>query len=129
MNPLENVPDAEKDWHSGSNNQVLDLVHPSLYPIVYNRTFAKDPQTGKCERLKPPANRAHYVSQNFQWLPSDFTVADDGSVTLASPYINNAHPQKYAALEYVIPKLLERAIPLWERVLSDMCRPLLPLRT
>lgn len=26
--PLENVPDKEKDWHPGSNEQVLDLVHP-----------------------------------------------------------------------------------------------------
>ena len=31
---LENVPDNEKDWHPGSNNQVLDLVHPSLYCFV-----------------------------------------------------------------------------------------------
>ena len=27
---LREVPDAEKDWHPGSDNQVLDLVHPSL---------------------------------------------------------------------------------------------------
>lgn len=35
---LENVPDDKKDWHPGSNNQVLDLVHPSLYPFVAGRT-------------------------------------------------------------------------------------------
>ena len=29
----------------------------------------------------------------------------------------------------MIPKLLERAVPLWERVLSDLRRPLLPFRT
>ena len=39
------------------------------------------------------------------------------------------HPRKHAALESAIPKLLERAIPLWERVLSDTRRPLLPFRT
>ncbi|KAJ0393535.1 hypothetical protein P43SY_000671 [Pythium insidiosum] len=32
---LEDVPDEQKDWHPGSNNQVLDLVHPSLYCCVY----------------------------------------------------------------------------------------------
>ena len=128
VSPLENVPDAEKDWHPRSDNQVLDLVHPSLYPIVYNRTFVQDPQTGTFV-LKPPFDHKHYVSQKFQWLPSDFTVAEDGTVTLASPYINNVHPQKHAALESVVPKLLERAIPLWERVLSDTRRPLLPFRT
>ena len=129
VSPLENVPDAEKDWHPRSDNQVLDLVHPSLYPIVYNRTFFQDPQTGKLKASEPPNRDQYYVSHKFQWLPSDFAVAEDGTVTLASPYINNIHPQKHAALELVIPKLLGRAIPLWERVLSDIRRPLLPFRT
>ena len=31
---LENVSDDLKDWHPGSNNQVLDLVHPSLFPYI-----------------------------------------------------------------------------------------------
>jgi len=35
---LEDVPDKRKDWHPGSNGKVLDLVHPSLYPLVYGRT-------------------------------------------------------------------------------------------
>lgn len=25
---LENVPEAKNDWHPGSDNRVLDLVHP-----------------------------------------------------------------------------------------------------
>ena len=33
--PLVDVPDAHKDWHPGSNEQVLDLVHPSLHPLTY----------------------------------------------------------------------------------------------
>lgn len=35
---LENVPEAKKDWHPGSNNQVLDLVHPSLFCFTAGRT-------------------------------------------------------------------------------------------
>ncbi|KAH7110511.1 hypothetical protein B0J13DRAFT_489695 [Dactylonectria estremocensis] len=35
---LENVPEEEKDWHPGSNKQVLNLVHPSLCPLVYGRS-------------------------------------------------------------------------------------------
>jgi hypothetical protein len=27
-----------KDWHPNSNEQVLNLVHPSLFPLVYGRT-------------------------------------------------------------------------------------------
>ena len=81
-----------------------------------------------CEVLKPP-EVTHTTSRKLQWLPSDFAIAEDGTVTLASPYINNVHPQKHAALESVIPKLFEREIPLWERVLSDTPRPLLPFGT
>ena len=36
--PLEIVPERDKDWHSGSNGQVLNLVHPSLYPLVYGQS-------------------------------------------------------------------------------------------
>jgi hypothetical protein len=35
---LENVPEEEKDWHPGTNEQVLDLLHPSLYCFVAGRT-------------------------------------------------------------------------------------------
>ncbi|KAJ2659055.1 hypothetical protein IWW48_003684, partial [Coemansia sp. RSA 1200] len=30
------------DWHPNSNNQVLNLVHPSLFPIVYKRSMLLD---------------------------------------------------------------------------------------
>ena len=78
--------------------------------------------------LRPPGGGGYTVSEKFQWLPSDFAVAEDGTVALLSPYINNVHGQKHPALESVIPRLLERAVPLWERVLSDTRRPLLPFR-
>lgn len=32
---MRNVPDNQKDWHPGSNEQVLDLVHPSMFPLRY----------------------------------------------------------------------------------------------
>jgi hypothetical protein len=35
---LEDVPEEQKDWYPGSNKQVLDLVHPSLYPLMYGRS-------------------------------------------------------------------------------------------
>ncbi|KAF2724219.1 hypothetical protein K431DRAFT_218256 [Polychaeton citri CBS 116435] len=36
--PLEDVPAPRKDWHPGSDEQVLDLVHPSLFPLQYGRS-------------------------------------------------------------------------------------------
>lgn len=32
---LENLPAKALDWHPGSGGQVLDIVHPSIYPLVY----------------------------------------------------------------------------------------------
>ena len=131
MTPLEAVPDPEKDWHPGSDDLVLNLVNPSLYPIVYGRTMGKVSGSDTTTILEPPkledAN-PQFVSRRFQWLPSDFSVDDNGKVTLTSPYINNIHPTRHEELHSVIPEILQRALPMFERVLSDLLRPLLPTR-
>ncbi|KAJ6548599.1 hypothetical protein B0H19DRAFT_1221043 [Mycena capillaripes] len=128
---LENVPDSKRDWHPGSSEQVLDLVHPSLYCIVYDRTHAYDPH-----KPRVPANFLRVVptlgddddddsqpdwsiSSAFCWLPSDFFVGLDGSVKLVSPYINNLHPEKHQALYRVIEEILSGFIPMFDRVLGD----------
>jgi hypothetical protein len=38
VSPFECVPDDEKDYHPGSDGKVVDLVHPSLFPVIYGRT-------------------------------------------------------------------------------------------
>ncbi|KAJ6542721.1 hypothetical protein B0H19DRAFT_1171611 [Mycena capillaripes] len=126
---LENVPDAKKDWHPGSNGQVLDLVHPSLYCVVYGRTHAYIPGKPRVAANfvpvhppKPKANQEEWTSQDFLWLPSDFTVDGDGAVTLASSYINNLHPALHQPLYRVIEEVLTGFIPMFERVLGDANR-------
>ncbi|KAF7368720.1 hypothetical protein MVEN_00196700 [Mycena venus] len=126
---LENVPDAEKDWHPGSDGKVLDLVHPSLYCIVYGRTHAYLPgkpriPSNLCQ-VDPPPNTAakeFMLSETSCWMPSDFTVHEDGSVKLVSPYINNLHPTRHRNLYPIIEEILSGFIPLWERVLGDINR-------
>ena len=128
---MENIPDSEKDWHPGSDGFVHNLAHPSLYSIVYGRTIGKTPGSAAATILKPPVLGGvdpKYVSQRFQWIPSDFSVDDDGKVTLASPYINNIHPTRHKEVYSVIPEILQHALPMFERVLSDLLRPLLPMR-
>ena len=34
----DKIPEKLKDWHPGSNERVWDLVHPSLFPLIYGRT-------------------------------------------------------------------------------------------
>ncbi|KAG8741164.1 hypothetical protein FRC11_014943, partial [Ceratobasidium sp. 423] len=134
---LEDVPESEKDWHPRSNGQVLDLVHPSLYPIVYGRTlsYPEDSndrsQTALQVWLKPPTSgkpqsayswrtqEEYYVSKRFQWLPTDFDVSEDGKSVKSVSYVNNLHPLKHAELYKTIEELIVAYIPLFERVLTD----------
>ena len=131
MVPLEVVPDSERDWHPGSDGLVLNLVRPGLYPIVYGRTMGKVTGSDTVTILGPPEFKGadpRFVSKRFQLLPSDFSVDGDGKATLISPYINNIHPAHHKEMYSVIPEILQCALPMFERVLSDSLRPLLPMR-
>ncbi|KEP48077.1 DUF4246 family protein [Rhizoctonia solani 123E] len=133
---LENVPEAEKDWHPHSDKQVLDLVHPSLYPIVYGRTLSypedsdsRDPSTLAARLEPPPPTKVHYLtvsdktdyflSKRFQWLPTDFNVSEDGKSVKSESYINNLHPIEHAELHKATEDLVAAFLPLFERVLTD----------
>jgi hypothetical protein len=119
---LEEVPDAEKDWHPGSDGQVLDLVHPSLFCLVRE-------VSGAPERAwqSPTTGSSRYeFSEKFQWLPTDVEVGDDGEAEFLS-YVNNVHPVAHRELASVLPDLFSRLLPLWENVLTDLHHPR-PLR-
>jgi len=107
VKPLEDVPDFHKDWHPGSDDKMLDLVHPSLFPLVYGRTrilpdsvtslddcIARcgegvllpvpsreggDPDRWDGYSVKPPVVPGPY-SLNFQWLPCDIDISGEDSV-------------------------------------------------
>lgn len=119
---LEQVPEAELDWHPGSGGQVLDLVHPSLFCLVREAS-------GEFERAwRNPTDRysKYEFSEKFQWLPTDVDVSDDGDVAFRS-YVNNVHPETHRELVSVLPDLFARMRPLLENVLTDLRHPR-PLR-
>ncbi|MGW2986382.1 DUF4246 domain-containing protein [Streptomyces goshikiensis] len=119
---LEQVPEVEKDWHPGSDGQVLDLVHPSLFCLV-------NEVSGGPERawLNPTDRYSRYeFSEKFQWLPTDVDVSEDGDVAFRS-YVNNVHPEVHRELASVLPELFARLRPLFENVLTDLRHPR-PLR-
>ncbi|MEV6548438.1 DUF4246 domain-containing protein [Streptomyces sp. NPDC051597] len=119
---LEQVPEAEKDWHPGSDGQVLDLVHPSLFCLV------REVSGGPERAWQNPTDRysKHEFSERFQWLPTDVDVSDEGEVTFRS-YVNNVHPEHHRELASVLPDLFARMRPLLENVLTDLRHPR-PLR-
>ncbi|MGW6705818.1 DUF4246 domain-containing protein [Streptomyces sp. NPDC054956] len=115
---LEEVPEAERDWHPGSGGQVLDLVHPSLFCLV--RGVSGEPERA----WRNPTN--HYskyeFSEKFQWLPTDVDVSEDGDVAFRS-YVNNLHPETHRELASVLPDVFARMRPLLENVLTDLRHP------
>ncbi|KAG9012311.1 hypothetical protein FRB90_006721 [Tulasnella sp. 427] len=137
VKPLEDVPDDQKDWHPRSDDQVLTLVHPSLYCGVYGRTLSyavgKDPSQRTPGDLKPLSLDEHgahtnerswvahwAVSKKFTWIPTDFEIAKDGSSAKALGYINNLHPSRSPELYKVVEALVARFSFLWDRVLTDL---------
>ncbi|MGW0719184.1 DUF4246 domain-containing protein [Streptomyces sp. NPDC002778] len=119
---LEEVPEAEKDWHPGSDGQVLDLVHPSLFCLVRGVSGAPE------RAWQNPTDRysRYEFSEKFQWLPTDVDVSDDGDAVFRS-YVNNVHPENHRELASVLPDLFARMRPLFENVLTDLRHPR-PLR-
>ncbi|EFX00262.1 duf1665 domain containing protein [Grosmannia clavigera kw1407] len=125
---LENAPDTQKDWHPGSDNQVLDLLHPSLFPVVFGRTRAL--RTGKVG-LDDAASfsgkgeltsdveegeRLRCGEDSYQWLPSDVVLSDSGASITS--YINNLRYEHHRELYKVLEQFVVAAVPLWEECLS-----------
>lgn len=129
VQPLLEQPDDGKDWHPGSEGQVLDLVHPSLFPLVFGRTRVLMDggtvpldlsntdlfDTGKIAPQQSSA--AGRASRRFQWLPCEVHFKEDTRTDVEiTSYINNLHPSNkkaYAAIE----KIISLAIPAWNEVL------------
>lgn len=144
VKPLEDMP--EKDYHPGSDNKVVNLVHPSLFPVIYGQTrvlpdrviglndclgsvgqgdLVPVPSSQNCGPVLNSRHQYHsqeqicVYSDKFQWLPCDVELVDDASCRIAS-YINNAHPVHHKPLYEVVEKIIARAIPLWNRSLSEI---------
>jgi hypothetical protein len=122
------------DWHPGTDEKVLNLVHPSMYPLVIESTkLFQDEVVGVADAIDKWAGKGtaicnqaqseactdvplEFWSDDYQWLPSNVALHDDGSVKFTS-YINNLHPTKYPEIYGAIEKLVEKALPMWDQCL------------
>ena len=101
------IPEKLKDWHPGSDGKVLDLVHPSLCPLVYGRTrilcngetTTLDDCIERCgqgeivdipewEPGSAPYNTKVF-STKFQWLPCEVDISGERSRSVISLIIYN----------------------------------------
>ncbi|KAL6230711.1 hypothetical protein BDW75DRAFT_248446 [Aspergillus navahoensis] len=124
-----------------SESVVVNLVDPSLFPLVYGRTKILDrgqscgmdeyswsscsregplvselPQLAKGDSVWPGG--PYIWSSKFQWLPCevDFTGPPGSTDVRISSYINNLHPtnrEMYSAIEAVI----SSSIKQWNEIL------------
>lgn len=105
VKPLEKIPDIHKDYHPYTDGQVLDLVHPSLFPLIYGRSRVLEEKVirledcienigkGKIIDIRPDAEMLldrkdemssrwtarddKPYSKNFQWLPCEVEISQD----------------------------------------------------
>ena len=107
---------SDIDYHPGSHNQVIDLVHPSLYIVQYDKTpVLKNGQLEivkygeQIEHAKPGVDQ-YGVSKRFQWIPALMTKNSNGKFEFGS-YINNLHPIKYKDLYDSISDIFNATVP------------------
>jgi hypothetical protein len=119
---LENIPENRKDYHPGSDGKVLDLVHPSLFPLVYGRSRILEDRiigltecirssgSGKVIEVRPPSettlgeessgyrnrtSQASPYSRKFQWLPCDVDISQpSGAKYMDSIMLNEKDANK-----------------------------------
>lgn len=124
---LENVPTEEKDFHPGSDDLVVDLVHPSLYCYVEDRSVLSKTENVSQELLpketpsspKRPCNwNVDPPSGKYRWMPAEVSLKDE-KVAFDS-YINNLHPIKHQELYSTIGDIFKQFIPLFNASLTDV---------
>ncbi|KAI8620169.1 hypothetical protein BC830DRAFT_1100565 [Chytriomyces sp. MP71] len=118
--PLEKLALYKKKWHEGSDGKVLDLVHPSDFPLVYGRSLQR--KNLLCPSghsvLRYDGIESGDVSKKYQWLPSEFKMGQDGKVEIAS-YINNLHRSVHAQLYADISAIFEDILPMFELTMGS----------
>ncbi|CRL01837.1 CLUMA_CG015174, isoform A [Clunio marinus] len=130
---LENIPDEEIDYHPGSDNQVIDLVHPSLYcyvedmSLLINRKTINPTVLSSIENPKMKDRNWKYVptyrpEAKYRWMPAEISFKDDTTISFDS-YINNLHPFTHNKLYDFIGEILRRFIPMFNRSLTDVANP------
>jgi hypothetical protein len=142
-----NIPEDKRDWHPGSDGKVLNLIHPSMYCLAYNKSIGVNglpipPPRPLPEKLIRPELQNYggddqrwyrdyeawqrqqagtFWSERFQWLPAEFLVEKSGKVKIAS-YINNLVPvgEVNKGLYLVLAEIFSKAVPLLNIVLTDL---------
>jgi hypothetical protein len=123
MSGMRRVVDdqSKRDYHPGTRDVVLDIVHPSLFPYVRGVSKLKD--GASLQEVSAGSDGRDfwgrpYEESRFQWLPSIFSVSSDGHTVSIKSYINNLGDQKHKGLYATLEKLFAAFVPHFEEVYS-----------
>ncbi|KAL7746244.1 hypothetical protein RI367_008385 [Sorochytrium milnesiophthora] len=108
------------DYHPGSDGKVLDLVHPSLFPYIHGASHVLRPHDPQVQKMMARFD-TKYCPSKYQWLPTEFSVDEEGNATVAS-YINNLDESHYPDLYRAVPQILSLFIPMFEKTLKKSLR-------
>ncbi|KAH7171247.1 hypothetical protein EDB81DRAFT_678188 [Dactylonectria macrodidyma] len=127
---LESEQADRPDWRRSSDEMVLDLIDPSLWPLCYERSRILSKKRINLQNClehcgmgdvipmpRKPGSSSEargYPSpySDYQWLPCDVSLT--GEHPRIETYVNNVHPVRHSALYSVIEKLIEKALPAWD---------------
>jgi len=105
---------SEVDYHPGSNDQVINLVHPSLFCLVYGKSTDKE---GNVIEWMSHPDITQMWSERYQWLPAEFLVDNTGKVKIET-YINSLPVD--SGLYPILAEIFEHIVPMFNRVLTDL---------
>ena len=116
-----------EDFHPGSGTVVRDLVHPSLYCFVNGVSNTSiSPLSNYSPELVEKQREEYtdfwgriYEDSEYQWLPAEFIVDDQGKVSVNS-YINNLDESKYPRIYELIAEIFGRFVPMFESICANL---------
>ncbi|KAJ8326701.1 hypothetical protein O5D80_004155 [Batrachochytrium dendrobatidis] len=132
---MTNVSDIEHGSNHNTGQMVHNLIDASMYSVVYGQTMIaplsirlKYTTMVPCDILLSTRlvsnvpiieGDSEFISCKFQWLPSEFRVEQDGSVTINS-YINNLNPIWHRDMYKCIAKIFKCFVPMFESLFRTM---------
>ncbi|OQE10971.1 hypothetical protein PENVUL_c003G04033 [Penicillium vulpinum] len=92
---LEVIPDHAKDWQLTPNGTVLDLCHPSLFPLIH-----------RISRSLPEDNADQLLH---------VTLCEDGCPQTSR--VNDIHLEMHGTLQLALERGFEAEITIWNKYL------------
>jgi hypothetical protein len=106
----------EKDYQPDSNDQVIDIVDPSLFCLINGESI--DIAGNVIRTTEQFLDKISQVlPYTYQWLPAEFLVNETGEVKIES-YINSLPAD--SGLYPILADIFKRIVPLFNLVISDL---------